>query len=139
MTTTFDRALKVKFGWCDPAGIMFFPRYFELANDTLEAWFSGPLGVSFRVLHEDMKLSVPTRRFEADFLAPSRLDDWLDINLRLEKLGTTSATVIQAVTCGGQARFRGRQIIVLTDGGTLTPAPWPDALRRKMEPFVEAA
>ncbi len=135
---SFDRALKVKFGWCDPAGIMFFPRYFELANDTLEAWFSGPLGISFRVLHEDMKLSVPTRRFEADFLAPSRLDDWLDIDLRVEKLGNTSCTVLHAVTCDGQARFLGRQTIVLISGATFATVPWPDDLRRKIEPFVES-
>lgn len=135
---TYNRTVPVKFGWCDPAGIMFFPRYFELANDTVEHWFGNPLGVSFKVLHETMRLSVPTARFEADFRAPSRLGDWIDIALSIERLGNSSATLRILMSCKGQERFDGRQVIVLTDGKTLKSKPWPDRLRAKMEKFVEA-
>lgn len=136
--STYDRTVPVKFGWCDPAGIMFFPRYFELANDTLEHWFGNPLGVSFKTLHHEMKRTVPTARFEADFRAPSRLGDWLDISLSIERLGRTSATLRILMSCEGQPRWDGRQVIVMTDTETLRPTPWPDDLRTRMEPFVEA-
>ena len=34
---------KVLFRHCDPAGIVFYPRYFEMMNDTVEAFFGTAL------------------------------------------------------------------------------------------------
>ena len=64
--TVFSRTEIVRFGWCDFAGIMFFPRYFELANDTVEAWFGTALGVTYGQLHGD---TAPNRgRWLSTFL-----------------------------------------------------------------------
>lgn len=137
--TVFRQDAVVKFGWCDFAGIMFFPRYFELANDTVEAWFRDALGVSYGRLHGELDWSVPTARFEADFKAASRVDERLDVALTVEKLGGSSCILRIVVSCGGEARFLGRQVIVLTDRATLKPRRWPDDLRAAMAPFVEEA
>ena len=133
----FHQTAIVKFAWCDFAGIMFFPRYFELANDTVEAWFAEALGVSFRALHGDLNKSVPTVRFEADFKAASRMDDRLDIALSVERLGGASCTLIIVVSCEGEVRWRGRQVIVMVDREALKPEPWPQSFREKIAPFVE--
>lgn len=37
MLFTFTQ--KVLFKHCDPAGIVFYPRYFEIINDCIEAFF----------------------------------------------------------------------------------------------------
>jgi len=136
--SVFRQTAVVKFAWCDFAGIMFFPRYFELCNDTVEAWFAEALGVSFRKLHGDLNLSVPTARMEADFRAASRMDDKLDIALTVERLGGASCAIRIRVTCRGEERFEARQIIVMTDRETLKSRRWPDSFRQKMLPYVEA-
>jgi 4-hydroxybenzoyl-CoA thioesterase len=137
MSTVFTRHETVRFGWCDFAGIMFFPRYFELANDTVEAWFGESLGITYRRLHGELGWSVPTVRFDADFKAPSRIDDRLQFDLSVEKLGGSSCTLRIAVHGEGVLRFLGHQVIVLTDRASLRPRPWPDDLRARIAPFIE--
>ena len=135
--TVFNRQEIVRFGWCDFAGIMFFPRYFELANDTVEAWFGTALGVTYGRLHGELGWSVPTVRFDADFKAPSRVDEKLTFELSVEKLGGASCTLKITASSEGQLRFFGRQVIVLTDRADLKPRPWPQDLREKITPFIE--
>jgi len=135
--SVFNRQEIVRFGWCDFAGIMFFPRYFELANDTVEAWFGTALGVTYGRLHGELGWSVPTVRFDADFKAPSRVDEKLTFELSVEKLGGASCTLKITASSEGQLRFFGRQVIVLTDRADLKPRPWPQDLREKITPFIE--
>lgn len=135
--TVFTRQEIVRFGWCDFAGIMFFPRYFELANDTVEAWFGTALGITYGRLHGELGWSVPTVRFDADFKAPSRVDEKLTFELSVEKLGGASCTLKITASSEGQLRFFGRQVIVLTDRDDLKPRPWPQDLREKITPFIE--
>ena len=56
----FTTERRVRFADCDAAGIVFFPRYFEMLNGVVEDWFAGPLQTSFRELHVDRQVSVPT-------------------------------------------------------------------------------
>ena len=36
--TSFELAHRIRFSECDPAGIVFYPQYFVMFNDLLEAW-----------------------------------------------------------------------------------------------------
>jgi 4-hydroxybenzoyl-CoA thioesterase len=131
---TVDR--RVRFADCDAAGIVFFPRYFEMLNGVVEDWFAGPLGASFRELHMTRHVSVPTAAVEARFIAPSRLEDELTFELTVTKLGGASCGLRHRITAGRQLRFEASQTIVYV-GASLKPEPWPDALRTRIAPFVE--
>ena len=69
---------RVRFQHCDPAGIVFFPRYFEMVNATVEEWFAERLGMPFAEMHGPTQGGVPTASIRADFRAPSRLGDLLE-------------------------------------------------------------
>ncbi|KAF5290196.1 hypothetical protein FQR65_LT20676 [Abscondita terminalis] len=43
--------VEIGFRHCDPAGIVFYPRYAEMINDTVEHWFKHGLGMDFDCLH----------------------------------------------------------------------------------------
>ena len=43
MSAAFTYEEKVLFRHCDPAGIVFFPRYFEMINDCVEYFFADTL------------------------------------------------------------------------------------------------
>jgi len=133
---TVDR--RVRFADCDAAGIVFFPRYFEMLNGVVEDWFAGPLQASFRELHVNRHVSVPTAAVEARFIAPSRLEDELTFALTVTKLGGASCGLRHRISANGQLRFEASQTIVYV-GAALTPEPWPDALRARIAPFVETA
>lgn len=131
---TTDR--KVRFADCDAAGIVFYPRYFEMLNGVVEDWFAGPLGASFRELHMQRGVSVPTAAVEARFIAPSRLEDELTFSLTVTRLGGASCGLRHVIESAGQRRFEATQTIVFV-GRSLKPEPWPEALRARIAPFVE--
>ena len=129
MTFTFIQ--KVLFKHCDPAGIVFYPRYFEMLNDCVEAWFDERIAMPFEAMHA-VGGGVPTARIEAAFKAPSRHGDMLDIALSCTQVGRSSADLSFAGTCDGMPRFTASSTIVHVDADG-RPARWPDAARRRIQ------
>lgn len=121
---------KVMFKDCDPARIVFYPRYFEMLNDTVECFFDEVLGCPFEALH--MGHAVPTARIETVFLAPSRLGDWLEIALECKRLGRSSLDLAFAARCGDEMRLTAASTIVHV-GPEGRSVPWPDGLRKVLE------
>jgi 4-hydroxybenzoyl-CoA thioesterase len=138
MSEVFTTTRRVRFAAFDAAGIVFFPRYFEMLNGVVEDWFAGPLGASFRELHQDRHVSVPTAAIEAKFMLPSRLEDDLTFSLTVTRLGGASCTLRHRIAAGDQLRFEATQTIVYV-GQSLKPEPWPEALRARIAPFEETA
>ena len=44
---TYTRTVPIEFNHCDPAGIVFYPRYFEMTNSVVENFFPDEVGHSF--------------------------------------------------------------------------------------------
>ncbi len=132
----FKAGRRVRFADCDAAGIVFFPRYFEMLNGVVEDWFAGPLELSFRELHLERDLSVPTAAIKARFLAPSRLEDELDFTLAVTRLGGASCALRHQMFADGQLRLEAEQTIVFV-GESLKPEPWPTPLRTRIALFLE--
>jgi 4-hydroxybenzoyl-CoA thioesterase len=130
----FDHPQKVLFRHCDPAGIVFFPRYAEMLNDTVEAFFSACVHWPFEEIHP--AAAVPTVALSFQFRAPSRHGDALVLRLAPRALGRTSLRLETAAFCGTQVRFTADQTLVCTDG-TGRPQPWPAEVRARLEPLVE--
>ncbi len=136
--TAFKTEIQVNFQHCDPAGIVFFPRYYEMLNTVVERWFGEALGIDFHTLHQTMNRGVPAVRTEADFVKPSRLSEDLTFALEVEKLGGSS--LILRITAHGPdeiLRVRFHHIVVFS---TLGPPPKPiripDDLRAKIGSFL---
>ena len=43
----YQRLIQIEFNHCDPAGIVFYPRYFEMTNSVVENFFADVVGRSF--------------------------------------------------------------------------------------------
>lgn len=123
---TFFYPQKVIFRHCDPAGIVFYPRYFEMINDATEAFFDKSLACPWQVLHETA--NIPTVEISTQFTAPSRHGDDLMIAVDVTRLGRTSLSLAFAATCDNEARFAAQSTLVRIDKSG-TPQPWPDGLR----------
>jgi 4-hydroxybenzoyl-CoA thioesterase len=134
----FTTERSVRFADCDAAGIVFFPRYFEMLNGVVEDWFAGPLQVSFRELHVNRRVSVPTAAVEARFIAPSRLEDELTFALTVTRLGRSSCSLRHRISAGGTLSFEASQTFVYV-GLSLKPEPWPEDLRARMANYLETA
>lgn len=134
----FTREIIVRFEHCDAAGIMFYPRFFALVNESVEDWFA-TLGYSFKTLHVDQRKGVPTVRFESEFVAPVRMGDVLKQSLGVEALGNASLELKHLAVVGDRAVARFDQTLVFTDLVSMKAEPWPADLRAAIAKFAEMA
>lgn len=128
--------IRVRFGDCDPAGIVFYPRYLEIFNDLVEDWCRDELQFSFPDLITQRGWGLPTAHLEVDFLAPSRFGDVLCATLRVVKVGKSSVNIaINLCSRDGSERVRGKVVLVLIDRKPHKAIPIPDDLRARMLAF----
>ena len=132
----FSYPQKVLFKHCDPAGIVFFPRYFEMMNDCMETFFTEALEAPFEDLLKDR--GVPTAQISTQFTAPSRHGDRLLLALRVTRLGKTSFTYAMTATCDGETRFTTEGTIVHVNRSG-RPEPWPDDVRQRLSEHEDRA
>lgn len=133
----YSKRAKVRFADVDPAGIVFYPRYFELLNAAIEDWFEEALGLSFAEMHLRMDLGVPTVKLECDFSAPSFLGDEIDVDLDVLELGRSSCTLAFRMSDGDSERLSGRIVLVCMHLKQRNAVAWPENVRKRMlEPIT---
>ncbi len=129
---TFSRTYPLRFAHCDPAGIAYYPRYFEICDGAIEDWTEAVIGVPRRVMHLDMGLALPTVTLDAEFTAVSRLGDPLDIAIEVTSVGNSSVGLRAEVSSNGEQRFAVRYKQVLMTMVTGEAMPWPDEWRARL-------
>jgi 4-hydroxybenzoyl-CoA thioesterase len=87
--------VEVRFGDCDPAGIIYFPRFFALFHDAMETWFPARLGLRYSELVVGRKIGFPAVHTEADFQAPCALGDAIAVELRVAAARPQSPSNLQ--------------------------------------------
>jgi len=130
---SFKVRTQVRFAHIDAAGIVFYPRYFEMLNGAVEDWFDQDLGCHFAVLHKERGLGVPTVHLETDFVAACELGEWVDIVLTVERLGEKSVTLAFAFSVAGARRLGGKVVLVCMELGAKRSLPWPEDLRAGLQ------
>ncbi|MBK7827622.1 acyl-CoA thioesterase [Nannocystis sp.] len=132
----------VRFGDCDPAGIVYFPRFFHLFHEAMETWFSAGLGLSYAQLILGRKLGFPAVHTEADFNAPCALGEAIAVELRVARLGRSSIGLEYVVRgVDGVLRLTGASTCVVMDLDPASPSfrravAMPDELRARIEHFM---
>lgn len=127
---------KILFKHCDPAGIVFYPRYFEIINDAVEAMFSDLIGWPFEDMHNGS--GVPTATISVDFTAPSRHGDQIELQITIENLGRSSMVLKTVAMAGEEIRFIADHVLVCIDARG-KPRSWPEDVRKKINDIKEVA
>lgn len=127
---SFTRPIAIEFGHCDPAGIVFYPRYFEMLNATVEQFFAQELHWSFANIRAERGNGVPTVSVKVDFHAPSRVDDLVEFTLVLARLGGASATFDIRARCGAELRIAAELTLCWIEAGRAKP--WPPDMRARL-------
>ncbi len=125
---------KVLFKHCDLAGIVFYPRYFEMINDCVEAFFDTALDYPFEKLH--LIGGMPTARIDATFTTPGRHADMLEIELSCLRLGRASLDLRFMARCMQSLRFKAESTIVFVNKEG-KPEAWPLPLREALQQHLE--
>ena len=126
----------IRFSHCDPAGIVFYPRFFTLFNDVVEDWFTRGLGIDYGHLLTVQKLGLPSARWECDFQVPCFMGERLSIDLGVERIGNSSLTLRYRGHVDGQQRLTAKSVQVHTSLATHRPIPISEDWRTRMTPFL---
>jgi 4-hydroxybenzoyl-CoA thioesterase len=127
----------VRFSHCDPAGIVFYPRFFDLFSSALEDWFQSgidcPFGGEFMVKRN---LRVPGLSITAEFVRPCRMGEFLDLDLWVRRLGRSSFELALAGSVAGEPRLRAVWTMCVIDFATFKSTPIPEDLHARMRSFL---
>jgi acyl-CoA thioester hydrolase len=137
MAEPFVHELRVRYGECDPQGIVFnanYLLYFDVAFTELWRVAVGPWQ---EMVARGVDAVVAEARLR--FHAPARFDDELRLRASVRSLGTTSITTQIDVLCGERLLVEGelRHVCVDTAGWAKTDVP--DWVRSGLEPFLAPA
>lgn len=133
---TFETRRRISFADCDPAGIVFHPRYLEMINAVIEEWFAERLGKSFAELHMRDRKGVPTVQISTEFPAPGRIGDELTFTLEVRKLGNSSMRLAIDGARHGELIVKSRLTLVYMDLETARSEPLPDDLRTAIGAYL---
>ena len=132
----FRQSIRIEFNHCDPAGIVFYPRYFEMVNSVVENFFADVVGRSFAQMHNDgASNGVPTVAIEAAFQRPSRLGDKVRFTLKVEKIGGSSTRVLVEGFGPDGPRLQVRMTVAWIN--QMKAAPWPSEMRAALDHYRE--
>ena len=85
--------IQVEWGDCDPAGIVYFPRYFEYGDSCTRALFE-KAGLAKRDLLEKYGIAgIPMVDLRAQYYVPSQYGDVVHVESCIAQWGRTSFTV----------------------------------------------
>lgn len=102
MTPFFTRTLRIEWGHCDPAGIVYAPRYLDLFGETTILLFEhAGLPRKRDMLREMGVAGFPMVDVSARFLRPTSYGDEVTIECAAPEFGNASFTIAQRLLLDG--------------------------------------
>jgi YbgC/YbaW family acyl-CoA thioester hydrolase len=131
MSPRFVHAFTVPFDDADAAGIVFFARTYTYAHRAYESYLRH---IGLGEFFSSDRFVCPFVHTEADHKNPMRPGEHLDVEVWLEKLGTSSMTFKFTIFAGKTEKAEVRMVSVFVDPATFTKIPIPDDIRAALQP-----
>lgn len=127
--------VKIRFGQCDPAGIVYTPNWFDIFNGVVEDWYPACLGLDYHAILRDDRIGVGYAHASADFLLPGFMGETVDVAVVLGKIGRASFNLTLHALKGDDEAVRGRLVVVCTSLVEHRAVPIPPKLREALEGY----
>jgi acyl-CoA thioester hydrolase len=119
--------VRVRYGECDPSGVVFNAHYFAYFDLALTELWREAAGGYGAMMEEGVDLQVVEAT--ARYKAPARFDDEIDVTIEVTNLGNTSMLTRYAIQRDGTLLVEGELVYVFVDAGKLTKLPIPERFR----------
>ena len=101
------RTLRIEWGQCDPAGIVFYPQYLMIF-DSSTGWLFERTGLSPSAMRKKYRIvGMPVVEVGARFLMPCRFDDDIVVESEVGEWGRSSFTVGHRILKAGELALEG--------------------------------
>ena len=102
------RQLTIEWGHCDPAGIVFNPRFFEMFDASAWLLFEAALGVKPDALARTYGIiGIALVDARANFLKPAKFGDTVEIASRVKEFRRSSFDIEHLLSVGGELAVEG--------------------------------
>jgi 4-hydroxybenzoyl-CoA thioesterase len=135
---TNTRNIRIEWCDCDPAGIVFYPRYFEMFDTSTTALFERGLGMrKHEFLAHYKAAGHPLVDTKARFLRPLTFSDDVAIESTVEEFRRSSFLVRHRISKGGELAVEGFETRVWAvrdpaDPGRIRSQPVPPDIVEKL-------
>ncbi len=134
---TNTRSVRIEWGDCDPAGIIFYPRYFEIFDASTSALFERALGMTKLELIKTYNIvGFPLARTRAKFIRPTRFGDDVTVATSVT-FGQSSFEVVHRLSLKDELCVEGSEtrVWVVRDAktGGIKPQTIPQAVLAKFK------
>ena len=136
MLSEFHWPLRVYFEDTDTGGVVYYANYLKFFERARSEWLRSA-GINQQVLTEQEHIMFVVKNATIDYHLPAKLDDQLEISVRVEKLGKASVNFYQEawrqtnyareLVCHGHIRVGCVHIV------SLRPTPIPSAVLEKID------
>ncbi|HLJ70390.1 MAG TPA: thioesterase family protein [Roseiarcus sp.] len=136
MPASFTRKLTVEWGHCDPAGIVFNPRFFEYFDWSTSLLVREALGVEKAAMRTIYGVAgIPLVDTRATFHRPARYGDEIEIVTAVAAVGRSSFEVEHKLFNKGELAVEARETrvwVVEEADGRLKSRPMPEDVARRL-------
>jgi 4-hydroxybenzoyl-CoA thioesterase len=105
-----SRSVRIEWGDCDPAGIIFYPRYFAMFDHSVTMLITAASGVSKAELLKKFEFDgYPLVATQAKFIMPNRFGDDVIIQSTFTRVGRSSFEIRHQIRKNNQVAVEGQE------------------------------
>jgi YbgC/YbaW family acyl-CoA thioester hydrolase len=127
----FSTRITVRFGDCDPAGLVYYPVLFHYCHVAMEEFFAEHCGIPYHRLMMDERIGFPTVNTRAEFFVPLVYGDEAEVEVSVSRVGQSSVTFEYAIRRASDAELcaRSTNVHVSMNLDTRRAVPIPERYR----------
>jgi len=128
----FNWTLRVYYEDTDTAGIVYYANFLKFFERCRTEWLRSA-GFEQQKMADELGLRFVVARVECDYRLPARLDDLIEIDLKVARAGAASIVFEQSARRDADLLAMARVRVGCIATRTFTPQPLPPALRTVAE------
>jgi acyl-CoA thioester hydrolase len=128
----FIWTIRVYYEDTDTCGIVYYANYLKFFERARTEWLRS-MGFEQQKMADELGLRFVIARVECDFKQPARLDDVIELDVHVARVGSASMVFEQTARCGAVSLASARVRVGCIESNTLTPAPLPPLLLAAVE------
>ena len=136
MPDTFTHTLRVRYGECDPQGVVFNANWLAYFDVVITELWRALIGDYSGMVEQgaDMMVAEATVRFRG----PARFDDVIEFRLNVASMSNTALSTRIEAWVGETLAVEGAMRHVFVEPGTTTKRQMPDEIRAALSGLVAA-
>ena len=127
----FSFKIRMCFQDVDGEGIVYHSNYLNYAERARTEWLA-QMGLTNREIM-DWGVAMVLRHLEVDYLSPAKLDDILEIDVKILEMKNASTLIGQTMTVNGIEKVKLKIQLAYVDTKTLRPTRIPEKLKHIFE------